>query len=340
VADDVTNMVNALSAQDQAAMQPETFVNPMVKALIEGAAANVAKPGQMMTPNPYPPGSEENDWFEGQRTKGMGDWAPRTAVSMLGGGMPFAEPGAAGIFGGKLAQTADLKALQEAQKMQSAGAHPVDIWQNTGWFQHPADNQWRFEIPDNKSALRYQAGNPRSLDSSVVAGPSTEMFSHPDLYKAYPELHNIKMWSRNDPRVPNGEGSYEPNIGHLGEIDVNAPDLVTGRSVALHELQHATQNIEGFHPGSSPQFWDKFKQQHSDQMPPDLASQTPISLYKKTAGEVESRNVEKRKDFSPQERMQNHPLTTQDTPVGNTLSMNLSNKPIDPVLLNLLRNNK
>jgi hypothetical protein len=101
MADNVANTISALSPQDQAAMQPETFVTPMVKALLGGMASNVAKPGQIMTKNPYPPGSEENSWYEDQRMKGVGDWAPRTAISMLGGGSPMAESGALGMAGGR-----------------------------------------------------------------------------------------------------------------------------------------------------------------------------------------------------------------------------------------------
>lgn len=102
------------SDPDQAAMQPETFVNPMVKALIDGAAANAAKPGQLMAPNPYPPGSEAAVWFEGTREHGMTDWANRTAVGMLGGGAPMAKPGSAGAAGGKLS-AGFKKATEQAQ---------------------------------------------------------------------------------------------------------------------------------------------------------------------------------------------------------------------------------
>jgi len=89
------------SPEDQAAMQPETFANPMVKALLEGTVKNATIPGQIMTPNPYPSGSEENAWFEGQRyDKGM-DWAHRAAISLMGGGAPMAQQGAFGMAGGR-----------------------------------------------------------------------------------------------------------------------------------------------------------------------------------------------------------------------------------------------
>ena len=74
-----------LSDADQAAMSPETYVNPAAKAIVGGLGATIATPGQLSSPNPYPPGSEEASWYEDQRNKGMGDWAGSTALSMIGG---------------------------------------------------------------------------------------------------------------------------------------------------------------------------------------------------------------------------------------------------------------
>jgi len=74
-----------LSPEDQAAMMPETYANPAVRGAISGVADMVKVPGQVMTPNPYPPGSEEADWFEDQRTKGGEQWAHNMALNMMGG---------------------------------------------------------------------------------------------------------------------------------------------------------------------------------------------------------------------------------------------------------------
>jgi hypothetical protein len=188
---------------------------------------------------------------EQMRTEGPYNPAPAVeAVTTLMGGAPLvAEKGAAGVFGGRLAMTADLKALHEAQKMEAAAFHPENIWKDTDWFRHPVDTKWRFEIPDNASALRYQAGNPNIPDRSVVAGPLTEMMRHNQAFKAYPELRHTRMETRHDP-IAEGSWAPPPHNGPLGIIEVNAPDLVSGRDVALHEMQHAIQHIEGFSPGS------------------------------------------------------------------------------------------
>jgi len=77
----------------------------------------------------------------------------------LAGVMP---KNALGIFGGRLAKTADHAALAKAEEMAAAGAPREDIWNQTGWFQG-ADKKWRFEIPDDAAAItRKEAGNLRT----------------------------------------------------------------------------------------------------------------------------------------------------------------------------------
>jgi hypothetical protein len=70
------------------------------------------------------------------------------------GSMPMARPmNSLGMFGGRMAATADHAALAKAEKMATAGASKEDIWNATGWFKG-ADDKWRFEIPDNGATYR------------------------------------------------------------------------------------------------------------------------------------------------------------------------------------------
>jgi hypothetical protein len=50
-----------------------------------------------------------------------------------------------GIFGGRMAKTADLNALARAERMAAENAPRESVWNETGWFQGP-DQKWRFEI--------------------------------------------------------------------------------------------------------------------------------------------------------------------------------------------------
>jgi hypothetical protein len=67
-------------------------------------------------------------------------------------------------------------------------------------------------------------------------------------------------------------------------------------STGLHELMHGVQAREGFAPGAN------------------MGDYSPASelKYHNSAGEVESRNVQIRKDFTPLQRKQRYPWMTQD----------------------------
>jgi hypothetical protein len=59
----------------------------------QGLANMLAAPGALAKPNPYEPGSEEYDWYEGQREQASADWGAGTGFALTTGatGMP-AEP--------------------------------------------------------------------------------------------------------------------------------------------------------------------------------------------------------------------------------------------------------
>ncbi len=232
----------------------------------------------------------------------------------------MAEKGAAGIFGGRLAKTANLPALHEAEKMLANGMLPDQIIRDTGWFRSPADHKWRFEIPDNRSVLKYM---PETEGNKAIASVDA-LFQHPDLFKAYPELKSSPMTLVKDSSAPRGSGSF---WSHNNALEIGAPDWATGRSVALHELQHGVQNIEKFSPGSNPEVYAKKfeKQLRSD---PDWAgvydfndlSNKANAYYHMTGGEVEARNVQKRMNLSPVERKLQVPWATQDVPYANQVA--------------------
>lgn len=167
------------------------------------------------------------------------------AGTVIGGGMPMAEKGAAGIFGGKLAAGADQAALTKAQQMAAAGADRAAIWNDTGWFQG-VDGQWRFEIPDNRSAMS-TAAQDRLRDTGESTGMVASQFRHPDAYEAYPHLRELQA-----------TGQYTPegrNSGYFDgrEIGYTATNMGEARQTMLHELQHGVQSKEGFARGGSPQ---------------------------------------------------------------------------------------
>jgi hypothetical protein len=236
--------------------------------------------------------------------------AADAAITLAGAGAPAAEAGAAGIFGGRLAKTANLDKLSQAERMVGKGQDRGMVRQLTGWHQGP-DSQWRFEIPDEGSRMMYPDSN----------GPAGTLFQHNELYKAYPNLKNINMYSETNPNFPSNTGSWSL-MNNLMELSSKTP--ADARLGALHEMQHAVQHHEGFTPGATQEFYSDFLKDG----PPELrdrllqmsGTSDPGQLYYRTAGEVEARNASNRANFDPKMRHDVHPWDTQDVEFPHQLT--------------------
>lgn len=202
--------------------------------------------------------------FEASERMRSGDvYNPAPAVeavtTMMGGALPWAERGAAGIFGGRLAQTADLQKLALAEKLQAEGASSGHILSRTGWFQG-ADKKWRFEIPDQHSRLTQKAfdvidreSNLATMKQTPQTGVLSDYLHHPELYAAYPEAANVPVYI--EPARAGAGGSFGAGMTRPG--DISQADIVLNaaakdpRSVVLHEGQHLIQHAEDFAPGAN-----------------------------------------------------------------------------------------
>ena len=185
----------------------------------------------------------------------------------------------------------------------------------------------------------------------------------PSVVKMYPSLSDVAVEIEiNDNYKGLGKGSYESTLG----ISITLPENVTSKntkSILLHEIQHAIQDIEGFARGGSPESvlqevqkeLDKIKSKASDaerfmeldrKLFGDDSKRTQESrvaynelaekynklfnavneserieafgdltsneLYKRLAGEVEARNVEKRASMTPEQRRETLLQETED----------------------------
>jgi len=152
---------------------------------------------------------------------------------------------------------------------------------------------------------------------------------HPELYKAYPDLAKIQTRIG---RSPTEEGFHESyaNSPWLEGITASAPDDAGVRSVLLHEAGgHGVQAREGFATGGSPDVsmiddveaignaynntgrpWNELDGNMQD----NILRNAAMDRYRRLAGEVEARNVQTRRDFTPEERRARPPWTTQDVP--------------------------
>jgi hypothetical protein len=150
-----------------------------------------------------------------------------------------------GVFGGRLAKTADLGKLEIAEKMAAKGGTPERIWQKTGWFKG-ADDKWRFEISDEAASFN----EPIALGGSDEVVPLGERLQHERAYEAYPDLKdirsNIEMWEGG------GGGMYGLDDTGQEALVASGRDPLSLKKTALHELQHAVQAREGFARGGNP----------------------------------------------------------------------------------------
>jgi hypothetical protein len=202
------------------------------------------------------------------------------------------------IFGGIGARTANVRQLERAREMLAAGRSRDDIWRETGWFRG-ADDMWRFEIDDRGMALPTAHGTNRR-------GALSDLMPHSRLEDAYPGTGTMQV----DIRHGGGPGAmFDPGRNRLEIVYGGGPE--EARSIGLHELQHRVQSQEGFSPGAS---LFHFTHPASPLLQYRRSAETPFQAYRRVAGEVEARNVQRRMDMTPEERRNRPPWTTQDVP--------------------------
>jgi hypothetical protein len=234
-----------------------------------------------------------------------------SAMALGAGGMPMAEAGAAGIFGGKLTRDpAGFAKLGEGKDMLTAGVNPRDTYLETGAWNGP-EGMMRYEIPDVDSVLNKPALKAIN-EATPMTAPLKDVLDHPELYKAYPELAEIPVTFN-----PSGThtGSFTPPTGAFtppnSSIMVSGNDPVQVHSVLLHEIQHAVQNKEGFTPGWSPEGATYLRNDlvrkadqtgmSSGKIKDFLVNFNPYDAYRRAAGEVEARAVQARAGLTPEQ---------------------------------------
>ena len=133
-------------------------------------------------------------------------------------------------FAGEKALNASANKLSKAKSMLEKGEDEVKIWQSTGWYKDK-DGAWKFEIDDSPAKIKNQ--NADKLG---------DLLEHKELFKAYPELKDIKIKKMN-----------EKEVGKLGYYDPNEKEIVlrdlSDKSTLMHEVQHVIQDVEDFARG-------------------------------------------------------------------------------------------
>ena len=192
--------------------------------------------------------------FGGNRSVLMGQQQKQQASKALGdyaGSM-----GLAGMFVGQGSSTWNKAEADKALKMAQSGTDPRKIWSETGNWKGP-DGAWRQEIDDSGASLLKQSSTITDYMSDI--GPSTypskmdALLSHRNLGGAYPDVAAMPL------TMKNGVGGEFFVDGHGPHISVGAkhrggtfhnPEQT--KSTAMHEVQHAIQQKEGWAQGGSP----------------------------------------------------------------------------------------
>ena len=95
-------------------------------------------------------------------------------------------------YAGESANHADVSLLAQAKSMLAEGKSAEEIRRETGWFQG-ADGKWRFEIDDSLShfvdSLKVSTKGD-DADGLYRVGRLGDIFTHSELYKAYPALQD------------------------------------------------------------------------------------------------------------------------------------------------------
>lgn len=252
------------SIDEDGSFNPEKFTAGFIAGLAGSKAVAIA--ARKMTPQFY------------NNILGVANKMPQMAKDnpkLLGKLYQNAKDVSLNSFAGEKAITANVGKLDQAKAMLENGADEVEIWQKTGWFKDK-DEAWKFEIGDNKARL-----NPNFKSG----GRLSELLEHEELFKAYPELRDIKIKKIIDEK---GEklGYYDPN---KKEIAINN---IGDKSTLMHEVQHAIQEIEGFAKGSG----------------------AKGENYRLSHGEAEARNVQNRLNLGDKFRAK---IVKDNNPVGD-----------------------
>lgn len=241
-------------------------------------------------------------------------------------------------FAGERAKTADLDKLRRARDMEDAGSDRTAIWKETGWFRG-VDGKWRFEVDD--SSIRVQAGRGRSFARGPVVNPA--IANNYDTLKVVTRVDDFsdpnygEDGKRNTTLPPMIDGAFrtEPGTWFRGPQQVLEIQSLNQnlRPIGAHEGQHFIQRVESFARGGGPrQFtpeqiayerarlrlsseaeetgWSSVGTVAGDMSDLDVGR----SLYRRLAGEVEARTVEKRLDLTPEQRAARPPWQDYDVP--------------------------
>ena len=152
-----------------------------------------------------------------------------------------------------------LDNLSVARRMEEAEKNAKSIKMATGW-ERGTDGKWRYETGDAKikDTIELDGKTFKRYDEDMLwtSGKFGDVVDAPELFKAYPELKDVRIETDAVLNDMPSNGEYNPRTN---TITIHSDDLKYQNSILNHEIQHAIQHIEGFASGgnfSTPQLKD------------------------------------------------------------------------------------
>ncbi len=194
----------------------------------------------------------------GAKKESTGDWYSEKPISakdieVLGEDnrwRPLTQENVQYAMAGPKAVGANEEALLFAQSREQAGVAMENIRRNTGWFKG-IDGVWRYEISDAGFSLTpaFEALKESPMMGKKDSIPLSEAINHPALFRAYPELADVKIFKRR-PLFDFGRGQQGWFDEKTNEIGIT-PYATDVPGTLIHEIQHWIQNKEGFAQGGN-----------------------------------------------------------------------------------------
>lgn len=149
-----------------------------------------------------------------------------------------------------------LDNLSVAREMEAAEKDAKAIKMATGW-ERGADGKWRYEIPDSRLNDMMDVDGKGTMvkrnedDMLWTSGRLDDVVNAPELFKAYPQLKDVRLETDAITNDLPSNGEFDPNTN---TITIHADELKYLNSILNHEIQHAIQHIEGFATGGTPEY--------------------------------------------------------------------------------------
>jgi hypothetical protein len=151
-------------------------------------------------------------------------------------------------------QTIRMDNLDVAKQMEDEKKDAKIIKMATGW-EKGVDGKWRYEMPDAKIKDTIDVGGGNIVkryedDMLWNGGKLSKVIDAPELFKAYPQLKDVRIETDAIMNDMPSNGEYNPQTK---TITIHADELKYLNSILNHEIQHVIQHEEGFAHGGTPE---------------------------------------------------------------------------------------